>query len=75
MEDKSIFDLLDIKYKAYLKKHNAAPDYLVLDLYSLIQLKDELNIPADDSLPSYKSCMIAVLTSEDFYESKHIHYA
>jgi len=68
----NIEDVILIKQRDFIRKNNNPGNYLIMDLTSYINLKENLNIGFDSELPRYKGLVIAVLQSEDLMDSYHI---
>jgi hypothetical protein len=69
-----IFDRIDKKLRDYSIENKKAPKYLILGLNSLAYLRDELDLPVDDSLPYYKGFKIVVDESEDMMDASTVDF-
>ena len=60
-----IEDVIDLGIKQYRKERKRHPEYLVLDLISYAQIKDERGIPKYEELPYLKGMKIHIKPTEE----------
>jgi len=70
----NIVDNIETKLKEFMRDNEKAPTLLVLDIYSLSELKEFLGVAIYDEISTYHGFEIAVKTGEDITNMNYVKF-